>query len=130
MKNEAHLDVSYTLRVGVDSTSPDQILLTEAYFKDKSIEIVDVPYSECLTAIETSFIDASIWCPSNIDDLIRRGLTHLALDIPECALASEAAICINTKSEYLQKILSMHMNIDEIINYQHQVIIGRKIPSY
>ncbi|MDE1240343.1 GntR family transcriptional regulator YhfZ [Vibrio aestuarianus] len=130
IKEMSRLNAGFTLRVGVDATSPDQILLTEAYFKGQDIKIIDVPYSECLTAIETGFVDVSIWCPSNIDDLTKRGLSHLKLDIPECALASEAAICINAKSDYLQKILSMQVSIDDVLNYQQQVITGKIVPSY
>ncbi|WED26276.1 hypothetical protein L3V77_14880 [Vibrio sp. DW001] len=129
-KENAPQNDNKPLRIGVDSDSPDQILLTNAYFKDKEIEVISVPYNECLNAIETGFIDGSIWCPSNISDLSAKGLTHITLDIPECAQASEVAICINTKSEYLEKLISMQINTQELLEYQQKVIAGKLIPSY
>jgi len=117
-------------RIGVDPTSPDQILLTDAYFKGKSIEIIDLPYSECLNAIKTGFIDASIWCPSNINELINLGFAHVELNIPECTYACEAVICIHKETDYLKRMLELQVDVDQLRDYQFRVISGEIIPSY
>lgn len=119
-----------TLRIGVDQDSPDQMLLTNAYFKATDIDVINVPYNECLNAIESGFIDGAIWCPSNLKDLAAKGLSHITLNIPECAQASEVAVCINNKSEYLEKLILMQIDVQALRDYQEQVIAGKLVPSY
>lgn len=48
-------------RVGLDPRSPDQCLLTEIKFSGQPIELVELPYSDCIAHINRGDIDAAIW---------------------------------------------------------------------
>lgn len=118
-------------RVGVDTNSPDQKVLTEMIFRGKDVEIVSVPYNECLDKINSSFIDATIWNPTSKSDDRYSELTQEALSILDNVENFSIAVLMVRKNANFTKALLNHvLDIDELSSHQEGVISGSQTPSY
>lgn len=118
-------------RIGVDAESPDQKLLTEIYFKDQEIEVVPVPYNECLKQIVKGEIDAAIWYASREDSIEAMGLSEEPLtSIPDFEKASIAVLMVRKGSDYLKAMLKKFVNNEKLLAHQTDVISGKVIPTY
>lgn len=118
-------------RIGVDSDSPDQKLLTEMFFNDKEIEVITLPYNECLDKIEADIIDATIWNPNTKSNekhsnLIQESLT----DLKNIDNFSIAVLMVRKDANFTKALLNHVLNIDHLRNHQEQVIFGDRTPSY
>jgi len=118
------------VKVGVDSDSPDQRVLTELAFTGKSIEIVEIHYSDSLNHLTNGVIDAVVWLPEAID-MQGMGLSERSLDqFDECRDASQAVILVRSESQYIRVLLRKLLNINTLLSHQHQVVSGALSPSY
>lgn len=123
-------EYSTITKVGVDSDSPDQRVLTELAFKDKQIEIVEINYSDSLSHLTNGIIDAVVWLPEAID-MLGMGLSERSLDeFEECRDASQAVILVRTEALYIRVLLRKLLNVHALISHQNQVVEGLITPSY
>lgn len=117
-------------RVGVDSDSPDQTLLTEQFFSDREIELVEIGYGDGINRLNNKQIDAVIWLPEAVE-MNALGLEQRSLlDAPLSREASEAVLLVHKDSEYLRSLLTKVLDIDALKSHQQQVINGDIFPSY
>ena len=117
-------------KIGVDQDSPDQKILTEMAFKQKSVEIVEINYADSLEKILHGEIDAVVWLPEAID-MEKYGLAEQSLDhIPQCALASEAVMLVSGNAPHISTLLRRLINIPELLKHQQQVVRGEVTPCY
>ncbi|MFZ3391024.1 GntR family transcriptional regulator YhfZ [Buttiauxella gaviniae] len=118
-------------RVGLDPRSADQRIMTDIYFSGQPVEILDVPYHECLNRIAKGDIDAVIWNVGSEADLELLGLEAQALKgDPRFIQASEAVVLTRADDVPIQQLLRTVVNKDELLAHQQRVLLGEQEPSY
>ncbi|MDX7990765.1 GntR family transcriptional regulator YhfZ [Xenorhabdus littoralis] len=118
-------------RIGLDSTSADQKIMTNQYFAEKDIELVEVSYHECLNQIIKGHIDAAIWNVGQGHELLAQGLMTELPDDSECFIkASEAVILARKDNIPIQQFLQTMVNRDSLLTHQRNVVAGIIEPIY
>lgn len=123
-------------KIGVDSASTDQKIMTEQWTNGGNFIFVDVSYHECLNKIMNGEIDAAIWNVGQDKELEQRGLTtqsltedkNLSQDI--FCKASEAVILTRKNDIHLQQLLSTTIDPCALLSHQKNVIDGVIVPIY
>lgn len=118
-------------RVGIDPRSADQRIMTDVYFSNKPVALLDVPYHECLHRIAKGDIDAVIWNVTNEIDLESHGLVAKPLtDDARFTDASEAVVLTRADDIPIQQLLRTVVNKTELLAHQQRVLAGLQEPSY
>ena len=118
------------MRIGVDKSSIDQYLLPLSQCKDKSVEIVDLPYNQVVQKIINCEIDAAVW---NVDEIIERkiNIRYYPLDNNQFnGEDTEAVLVINRKNYGMKNLLEQFIDCDKVREYQKKVVTGQLIPNY
>ncbi|CAH0524897.1 GntR family transcriptional regulator YhfZ [Vibrio hippocampi] len=118
-------------RIGVDPDSPDQKVLTEMIFKGRNVDIVAVPYNECLDKVNSNYIDATIWNPSSKSNEQYSSLRQEAIsDLDNVDNFSIAVLMVRKDANFTKALLNHMLNIEELKSHQEQVISGSRTPTY
>ena len=116
-------------RVGLDPRSPDQCLLTEIKFAGQPIELVELPYSDCIAHINRGDIDAAIW--NLADNVPHEDLQAIKLQGDERYIqASQAVILIRPDNHPIKLLLEKGINETLLLNHQRAVQNGEIEPRY
>lgn len=117
-------------RVGIDTSSIDQIMLTKKYFEGIEVEYVPLNYSQFITAIKERQIDAAIW---NLDDIQDRkeNIKFMPLKRKEKNIKDTEAVIITTKNNSIVPALfSRVLNVEDVKEYQKLVLEKKIMPQY
>lgn len=118
-------------RVGLDPRSADQRIMTDIYFSGQSVELLDVPYHECLHRIDKGDIDAVIWNVTTEFDLASHGLVAKPLTGDVRFIdASEAVVLTRADDIPIQQLLRTVVDKTELLAHQQRVLAGIQEPSY
>jgi hypothetical protein len=121
------------MRVGIDSQSPDQMLLTQEACRGKNVQFVEVSYMTLAEAMKKGQIDATVW---NNDDRLIPSFAFKAIPLPpidkltDAQENTEAVIVINKECQYLATILRTIIDKELISKVQRQVMEGDLLPVY
>ncbi|AHM75375.1 GntR family transcriptional regulator YhfZ [Yersinia hibernica] len=116
-------------RVGLDPRSPDQCLLTEIKFSGQAIELVELPYSDCIAHINRGDIDAAIW--NLADNIPQEDLQAIKLQGDERYIqASQAVILIRPDNHPIKLLLEKGINETLLLCHQRAVQNGEIEPRY
>lgn len=118
------------MKIGVDSYSIDQQVLTQLEVKERNVEYVNLNYMHLLKHLKAKLIDAMVW---NMDEIESSSLHLSGLTSPEALEMDNEmsqAVCVirknNKKIEYLFNLISTA----EIVKTQQDVESGKCIPKY
>ena len=117
-------------RVGIDTSSIDQFMLTKTYFKDLDVQYVTLNYSQFITAIKENEIDVAIW---NLDDIQDRqdDIKFLPLKRESNNIKDTEAVIIASKENSIVKVLfSRVLNVENVKKYQRLVMEKKIMPQY
>ena len=117
-------------RVGIDTSSIDQFMLTKTCFKNVDVQYVPLNYSQFITAINEKQIDVAIW---NLDDIQDRqdDIKFLPLDREKSNIKdTEAVIIANKENSIVPVIFSRVLDVEEVKEYQRLVIEKKIMPQY
>ena len=117
-------------RVGIDTSSIDQFMLSKTYFKDLEVQYVPLNYSQFITAIKGNQIDVAIW---NLDDLEDRqdDIKFLPIDRGVNNIKdTEAVIIANKKNSIVPVLFSRLLDVEEVKEYQQLVMKKKIMPQY
>lgn len=116
------------MKIGVDSDSIDQKLLTDYVCKDKEVQYVHVDYSQILKRVLSGEIDAAIW---NKDEIIDKAIdiNYVKLDTGEMP-ANEAVLVVNKEEKVMASLLKHLIDVTTVKNIQKLVLEGKMEPSY
>lgn len=118
-------------RVGLDPRSADQRIMTDIYFAGQPVEILDVPYHECLNRTAKGEIDAVIWNVGGEADLELLGLVAQPLNgDARYVQASEAVVLTRAEDAPIQQLLRTVVNKNALLAHQQKVLLGEQEPSY
>ncbi|PLT29860.1 GntR family transcriptional regulator YhfZ [Peribacillus deserti] len=118
------------MKVGIDSFSTDQKILTQVETKGLNIEYLEFNYMHLLQHIKAHTIDAMIW---NVDEIDSASLSIQPLASPlaiQYEKQMNEAVCViktdNRKMDYIINLLSPA----KIVGVQSRVVMGDEIPKY
>ncbi|MDV4150413.1 GntR family transcriptional regulator YhfZ [Clostridium sp. AL.422] len=117
-------------RVGIDTSSIDQFMLTKTYFKDLEVQYVTLNYSQFINAIKENEIDVAIW---NLDDIQDRkdDIKFLPLDREKNNIKdTEAVIIANKENSIVPVLFSRVLDTEEVKEYQELVMEKKIMPQY
>lgn len=118
-------------KVGVDSRSMDQKLLTNMVYDPLKVEYVEISYHECLNSLKNGNIDAVIWNVENTQLLEQHDLEIVPVKKNQYSLlAAEAVILIRNGDKITEQILDTFVDIDRVKMHQKAVIARKVEPSY
>ncbi|MGL4487329.1 MAG: GntR family transcriptional regulator YhfZ [Yersinia sp. (in: enterobacteria)] len=115
--------------VGFDPRSPDQCLLTAIRFAGQPIELVEIPYSDCIAHISRGSIDAAIW--NLTENVFHEHLQATKLQGDERYIqASQAVILIRPDNHLIKLLLEKGINGTLLLDHQRAVQNGQIEPRY
>lgn len=117
-------------KVGIDTSSIDQSVLTKTYFEDLEVQYVTLNYSQFIPAIKEGKIDAAIW---NLDDLQDRqdDIKFIPLDRKKKNIKdTEAVIIANEKNSIVPALFSRVLDVEDVKEYQRLVMEKKIMPQY
>jgi len=121
------------MRVALDSTSIDQVILTSYECEGKDVEYVDTPYNQILQKMKNNEVDAAIW---NVDEIEEKNLEYniCPLTNPKTKEINEedtiATIVVSKDNIEFGDILKKFINMKEVESIQQKVIDNHMIPIY
>lgn len=118
------------MKIGIDYSSLDQVILTKYHCQGKNVEFVPLIYSQILNSILRGEIQAAVW---NKDDLQDRNIKVQFKPIDNSIFTykdTNAAIVANTKNSSFNKLLKKFLNKEKVLDIQKKVINGEIIPNY
>ena len=117
-------------RVGIDTSSIDQFMLTKIYFKDLDVQYITLNYSQIITAIKENEIDVAIW---NLDDIQDRqdDIKFIPLNRENNNIKDTEAVIIASRENLIVPVLfSRVLDIDDVKKYQKLVMEKKIMPQY
>ena len=117
-------------KVGIDTSSIDQFMLTKKYFEGLEVQYVPLNYNHFLSSIKDNKIDAAIW---NLDDLQDRAedIKFIPLDREKNDIKdTEAVIIANKKNSIVPVLFTRLLEVNEVREYQKLVMEKRIMPQY
>ena len=118
-------------RVGIDSRSADQKMLTRACFGHRNVEYVALSYHESLTRVARGDIDAVIW--NVVDEQVLNGLGLEARPQtrdPRFLAATEAVVLIRADDYPIKTLFNARVDKAILLDHQSRVINGELEPNY
>lgn len=118
------------MKIGIDYSSLDQVILTKYHCQGKNVEFVPLIYSQILNSILRGEINAAIW---NKDDLQDRDIKIPFKPINNSIFSykdTNAVIVANTENSSFNTLLKKFINTEKVLDIQKKVINGEITPNY
>lgn len=121
------------MRVGIDPSSIDQVLLAKEACRGKDVKYVEINYMNLMTAMQKGQIDATIW---NQDDFYASSHPFKAIPLSlkdqftKAQENTEAIIAVEKGNHLLLQTLRSIVNKELICSIQKQVMDNLLLPIY
>ena len=121
------------MRVGIDPSSIDQVLLAKEASRGKDVEFVETNYMNLMSALGKGQIDATVW---NSDDFFASSYPFNAVPVPtteELARTqenTEAVIAVAKSNQLVLQTLRSIVNKELVRHVQKQVMENKLTPNY
>ena len=117
------------VKIGVDSTSFDQLSMTTKYFQNQQIEIVPLQYSHVIESIKNGNIDAGIW---SLEEKIKSDneLKFIAIDNIYDKQSTSATIVIKKDDTITMNFMKRFFNVKDVESIQKRVQDNIQLPNY
>lgn len=121
------------MRIGIDTASPDQFLLTKYECEGKDVKYIETSYNQIVEKLKNKEIDAAVW---NEDEIKEKGLKFNTqrLKNPKSLEINKndtmAVMVINNNNLELKNIIKKFIDMEYIENIQKKVLEGQIIPMY
>lgn len=132
-RNAEYQQIQDGMRVGFDSASIDQSMLTEVECEGLDVAYVATPYNQILQKLQMNEIDAAIW---NVDEIKEKNLDFHIQPLRK-QLAQEldrkgtiATIVVSQDSMVIGRIMQRLLELDAVEEIQKQVIEDKIMPVY
>lgn len=118
-------------RVGLDNSSADQKIMTQACFGKSDVEYVSLSYHDSLNRIVKGDVDAVIWNVTTKEELALRDLETIPLtDDPRFLQATEAVILTRADDYPIQQLINAMVDKEALLSHQQRVLSGELEPNY
>ena len=121
------------MRVGIDPSSIDQVLLTKEACRGIDVKYIEINYMNLMTAMQKGQIDATIW---NQDDFYASSHPFKAIPLSlieqftKAQENTEAIIAMEKNNRLLLQTLRSIVNKELICDIQKQVMDNKLMPIY
>ena len=121
------------MRVALDGTSIDQVILTSYECEGIDVEYINTPYNQILQKLKNNEIDVAIW---NVDEIKEKNLEYniYPLTNPKVKeLAKQdttATLVISKEYEVFDDVLKRFISVEEVQAILEKVINNEMIPTY
>jgi hypothetical protein len=121
------------MRVGIDPSSIDQVLLAKEACQGKNVEYVEINYMNLMTAMNKGQIDVTIW---NADDFYASSHPFRAVPLDQTEEAAhlqentEAVIVAGLSNRLVLQTLRSIINAELVCSIQKKVMSNELMPIY
>jgi len=120
------------MRVGIDPSSIDQVLLAKEACREKDVELVKINYMNLMTAMQRGQIDATVW---NRDDFYACSYPFKVVplapkDLAQAQANTEAVIAVEKGNQLALRTLRSIIDKELVCSIQQQVLDNKLIPIY
>lgn len=122
--------IQHKMKIGIDTTSRDQELITKKIVKDMDVELINMPYNSLKAKLQSGEIDAAV---ITLDEAKFNGMnysTALVDDILDNHKNTEAVIVVKKDKKEISKILEKYIEKESVLDFQQKVIENEIIPNY
>ncbi|MEY8292668.1 GntR family transcriptional regulator YhfZ [Carnobacteriaceae bacterium 52-44] len=119
-------DGNKVMRIGIDTSSPDQSMMTIEYCVGKNIQLIPIEYTNTLECLKENQIDGAIWSGGDVSDEFN------IEEIEEYNGKQKTRAAFVGKEDNLRfkKFFNNFFNLDEVREIQNDVINGNIMPNY
>ncbi|MBT2764605.1 GntR family transcriptional regulator YhfZ [Paenibacillus sp. ISL-20] len=118
------------MKIGIDSYSIDQQVLTNLEVKNKNVEFINLNYMHLLEHLKAKSIDAMVW---NVDEIDNGSFFLSELSSKEALEMDKEmsqAVCVINKNNTKMEFMFNQISTDHVMQVQKQVELGMLIPKY
>lgn len=122
--------VSDGMKIGIDSTSIDHVLITKRLTSGKKVELLDMPYNVIKRQLSEGELDAGVMTLDEVKGTEINYHTRLVdLVVPDFE-NTEAVIVVKRDRKEISKILEKYISRDAVLGIQKEVIENKIVPNY
>ena len=119
------------MRLAMDSSSYDQLLLTKALTDGRSVKLVECAYNQIPEMLSSKIVDGTVWNSDNFhEDFSSLNCRIIPIESPDFLDSSEAAILYRKKDQYLNMFINEIVNPTEVSRIQEEVRYSVRIPKF
>lgn len=121
------------MRVALDSTSADHLILTKCECQGKNVFFIELSYNQILDSLAQKNVDAAVW---NIDEIVDRHLNvpyydFQSPDAKELGIKATVAVIVTAKSRKgISNVLRQVIDRSLVVEIQQKVIRSELLPEY
>ena len=149
LANDEKKEIEDGMRVGIDPSSIDQVLLAKKACRGKEVEYVEINYISChqihiieyveinymnlMTALKSGQIDVTIW---NADDFYASSNTFKAVPLDQTdedvhlQENTEAVIVTSLSNRFVLQIMRSIIDPELVSSIQKEVLDNQRLPVY
>lgn len=133
LKDHTKAGIENGMRIGIDPSSIDQVLLAREACRGKTVEFVEVHYMSLMAAMEKGQIDATVW---NQDDFFASSYPFKAVPLalgaepPRAQENTEAVLVVARGNQLMRQTLYSAIDPGLVCEIQKEVMAGRRVPAY
>jgi hypothetical protein len=131
VRNPGDAVINPYMRVGLDSSSIDQKLLTLELFKDVPVEYVELPYMQIFEQLVAGVVDAAVWNGDEIEHRFgEQGPVYARPLEIDAVDATEACIVVRCEDYDIFANLTQRLELGYVVEVQQEVLAGKRVPRY
>ena len=133
LANDEKKEIEDGMRVGIDPSSIDQVLLAKKACRGKEVEYVEINYMNLMTALKSGQIDVTIW---NADDFYASSNTFKAVPLDQTdedvhlQENTEAVIVTSLSNRFVLQIMRSIIDPELVSSIQKEVLDNQRLPVY
>jgi len=120
-------------RVGVDSTSADQVALTKLECADRAVEMIEISYMQLAEALTTNRIDAAVWSSDQLVmpmPEVSRTELHNNESRQLAGTVTTAVIVTSAEGAPARELIRSLLDVGLLEETLSRVLSGDELPSY
>jgi hypothetical protein len=133
LRDHDRKEIEDGMKVGIDPSSIDQVLLAKEACRGKDVEFIEINYMNLMTAMQEGQIDATVW---NRDDFYASSYPFRAVplsltgELTRTEGNTEAVIAVEKDNRLVLQTLRSIINKELICDIQKQVMENKLTPIY
>lgn len=115
------------MRIGIDSSSIDQKVLTERVCAGKKVEFIEAEYSHVIEHVINGDVDATVM---NVDEALEKNYKINCRKSVGCSDSTIAVMVAAKDNNEIAKMIKDIIDVNAVVDIQRKVMEGKIQPSY